>query len=120
MIKALLLDQRLIAGLGNIYVDECLWQSGIHPETKSNKIPKKNISTLRDSIRNTLELSITARGTTVVNFSYLNGKSGKFSSQLHVFGKDGQPCAICATEIKKKRVAGRGTHFCPSCQKKRY
>jgi len=120
MIKALLLDQRIIAGLGNIYVDECLWQSGIHPETRSNKIPKKNISTLRNSIRNTLESSITARGTTVVNFSYLNGRSGKFSSQLQVFRKDGQPCAKCGSEILRKRVCGRGTHFCPSCQKKRY
>jgi formamidopyrimidine-DNA glycosylase len=120
MIKALLLDQRIIAGLGNIYVDECLWQSRIHPETRSNKISKKNISTLCESIRNTLQLSIAAHGTTVVNFSYLNGRSGKFSNQLQVFGKDGQPCTICATEIKKKWVAGRGTHFCPKCQKKRY
>ena len=120
MIKALLLDQRILAGLGNIYVDECLWQSGIHPETISNKIPKNNIISLHDSIRNTLQSSINARGTTVVNFSYLNGRSGEFSSQLQVFGKDGHPCTICATEIKKKRVAGRGTHYCPGCQKKRY
>ena len=120
MIKALLLDQRIIAGLGNIYVDECLWQSGIHPETRSNKIQKKNIRFLCESIKNTLQSSITARGTTVVNFSFLNGKTGKFSNQLQVFGKDGQPCVICTTEIKKKRVAGRGTHFCPRCQKKQY
>ena len=120
MIKALLLDQRIIAGLGNIYVDECLWQSGIHPETKSNKIQKKNISTLCESIKNTLQSSITARGTTIVNFSYLNGRSGKFSNQLQIFGKDGQPCALCTTEIKKKQVAGRGTHYCPRCQKKQY
>ena len=120
MIKALLLDQRIIAGLGNIYVDECLWLSRIHPETRSNKIPKKNISTLCESIRNTLQSSITAHGTTVVNFSYLNGISGKFSNQLQVFGKDGQPCFVCTTKIKKKKVAGRGTHYCPKCQKKKY
>ena len=120
MIKALLLDQRIIAGLGNIYVDECLWQSGIHPETKSNKIQKKNISNLCESIKNTLQSSITAHGTTIVNFSYLNGRSGKFSNQLKIFGKDGQPCALCTTEIKKKQVAGRGTHYCPRCQKKQY
>jgi len=120
MIKALLLDQRIIAGLGNIYVDECLWQSGIHPETKSNKIQKKNISTLCESIKNTLQSSIAAHGTTIVNFSYLNGRSGKFSNQLQIFGKDGQPCALCKTEIKKKQVAGRGTHYCPRCQKKQY
>jgi formamidopyrimidine-DNA glycosylase len=120
MIKALLLDQRIIAGLGNIYVDECLWLSGIHPETKSSKIPKKNISTLCESIRSTLQSSINAHGTTVVNFSYLNGRSGKFSDQLQVFGKDGLPCTKCRSEIVKKRVCGRGTHFCPKCQKKRY
>ena len=85
-----------------------------------NTLPKKNISTLCESIRNTLQSSITAHGTTVVNFSYLNGISGKFSNQLQVFGKAGQPCFVCTTKIIKKKVAGRGTHYCPKCQKKKY
>ena len=119
MIKALLLDQNIIAGLGNIYVDECLWKSNIHPQTVSNKIPFKNILILCKEIKSTLQSSINAHGTTVVNFTFLNGQSGKYSDQLNIFGKEGSPCPRCSHTIKKKKIAGRGTHFCPKCQIKR-
>ena len=120
MIKSLLLDQNIIAGLGNIYVDECLWKSNIHPQTVSNKIPIKNTLILCKAIKTTLQSSINAQGTTVVDFTFLNGQSGKYSNQLNIFRKEGQPCPRCSEEIKKKKIAGRGTHFCPKCQIKRY
>tara|TARA_X000000368_G_scaffold197448_1_gene155822 strand:+ start:5749 stop:6564 length:816 start_codon:yes stop_codon:yes gene_type:complete len=116
IIKALLLDQHIIAGLGNIYVDECLWKSNIHPETISNKIPEKNITILSKMIKSTLQSSIKAKGTTVVDFTFLNGRSGKYSDQLNIFRKEGNPCPKCSEIIIKKKVAGRGTHFCPNCQ----
>ena len=120
MIKALLLDQKIIAGLGNIYVDECLWKSKIHPKTISNKIPIKTILILCNEIKRTLQSSINAKGTTIVDFTFLNGQSGKYSNQLNIFGKQGRPCPRCSSIIKKKKIAGRGTHFCPRCQIKRY
>jgi formamidopyrimidine-DNA glycosylase len=120
MIKALLLDQNIIAGLGNIYVDECLWKSNIHPETTSNKIPEKNIIILCKAIKTTLRSSINAQGTTVVDFTFLNGQPGKYSDQLNIFRKQGDSCPKCSEIIRKKKVAGRGTHFCPKCQVKRY
>ncbi len=120
MIKGLLLDQNIIAGLGNIYVDECLWKSNIHPENISNKISKKKIIKLCKAIKSTLQSSIIANGTTVIDFTFLNGQSGKYSEQLNIFRKEGTPCPACSTIIQKKKVAGRGTHFCPKCQKKQY
>ena len=120
MIKGLLLDQNIIAGLGNIYVDECLWKSNIHPENISNKISKKKIIKLCKAIKSTLQSSIIANGTTVIDFTFLNGQSGKYSEQLNIFRKEGTPCPACYTIIQKKKVAGRGTHFCPKCQKKQY
>ena len=120
MIKALLLDQNIIAGLGNIYVDECLWKSNIHPETTSNKISEKNITILCKAIKTTLRSSINAQGTTVVDFTFLNGQSGKYSDQLNIFRRQGDSCPKCSEIIRKKKVAGRGTHFCPKCQVKRY
>ena len=120
MIKALLLDQHIIAGLGNIYVDECLWKSNIHPATISNKIPEKKIIMLCKTIKSTLKSSINAQGTSIVDFTFLNGQSGKFSDQLNIFRKEGSPCPKCSEIIKKKKIAGRGTHFCPNCQVKQY
>tara|TARA_S200000501_G_scaffold60616_1_gene51125 strand:+ start:2555 stop:3367 length:813 start_codon:yes stop_codon:yes gene_type:complete len=117
-IKYLLLDQKFIAGLGNIYTDECLWISKIHPESISNKIPKKNIHKLFESIKTVLLESLDSMGTTIINYSFVNGKSGQYSDQLRVFGRTYKPCKICAHKIKKTRVAGRGTHFCQKCQKK--
>ena len=114
-IKGMLLDQSVLAGLGNIYVDESLWMSGIHPGSISSAVPKTRLSKLHKSIRLILSDAIIAKGTTIIDFS-VNGESGKYSDQLRVFGKDGKPCLKCGHTIKKMRVGGRGTYICKKCQ----
>ena len=117
-IKALLLDQSFLAGLGNIYVDESLWAAGIHPGSISNALPAASIRRLHEAVQAILKAAITARGTTIIDFSYLNGQSGRYASQLRIFGRQGQPCITCGREIEKIKVAGRGTYVCSRCQKK--
>ena len=114
-IKAMLLDQSVVAGLGNIYVDESLWMSGIHPSSISNAIPKTKLVKLYKSIRTVLIAAIAAKGTTIINF-YVNGESGKYADQLCIFGRADKPCLQCGNVIKKIRVAGRGTYICRKCQ----
>jgi len=115
-IKALLLDQSFISGLGNIYVDECLWKSKIHPNSISNAIPKKKAATLHFQIRQTLQDAIKKQGTTIIDFS-VNGESGKYANELKIFGRADLNCFTCKNKIKKGRVAGRGTYSCQKCQK---
>lgn len=117
-LKALLLDQSFIAGLGNIYVDEILWESGIHPNSISSTISKTKVSLLHNSIQNILKNAIDNHGTTFMSFTFLNGRSGNYSNELKIFGKQGEPCKTCGNLIKKIKVAGRGTHICGTCQKK--
>jgi formamidopyrimidine-DNA glycosylase len=117
-LKALLLDQSFIAGLGNIYVDEILWESGIHPNSISSAISKKKVPLLHNSIQNILKKAIDNHGTTFMSFTFLNGRTGNYSNELNIFGKQGEPCKTCGDLIKKIKVAGRGTHICGTCQKK--
>lgn len=117
-IKYLLLDQKFIAGLGNIYTDECLWISKIHPNSVSCRIPNAKIHKLHDSIRMVLYEALESMGTTIISYSYVNGKSGNYSEKLRVFGRTGRKCLRCLFLIEKIRVAGRGTHLCRKCQKK--
>ena len=117
IIKSLLLDQSLIVGLGNIYVDESLWASGIHPNSISNLIPKSRLYKLYKSIIYILKEAIKAKGTTIIDFS-VNGESGKYSSELRVYGKKGEICKNCNSRIIKLKVCGRGTYVCKKCQKK--
>ena len=116
MMKPLLLDQSFIAGLGNIYVDEILWKSNIHPLSLSNKIPEQIIPDLYKNIRSILQDAILYNGTTIINFSFGENRMGEFTEQLNVFGKQGRPCPDCGEEIKKIRVTQRGTHICNRCQ----
>ena len=116
-IKALLLDQSIIAGLGNIYVDESLWKSKIHPNSLSHKIPKKRLENLHQNIRTILANAIEQNGTTIIDFS-VNGESGKYANELKIYGKNNSKCICCNQKIKKIRVAGRGTYICLKCQKK--
>ena len=116
MMKPLLLDQSFIAGLGNIYIDEILWKSNIHPLSLSNKIPEQIIPDLYKNIRSILQDAILYNGTTFINFSFGENRMGEFAEQLNVFGKQGRPCPDCGEEIKKNRVAQRGTHICNRCQ----
>jgi formamidopyrimidine-DNA glycosylase len=116
-IKAVLLDQTVTAGIGNIYADESLWAAKIHPETKVQAIPKKQLHTLYDELRNVLTLSIEKGGSTDRNYVNHEGKRGSYLTFARVFRREGQACPRCDTTIIKMRVAGRGTHVCPRCQK---
>ena len=116
-IKALLLDQTFLSGLGNIYVDESLWKSSIHPNSIANSVPQKKIEALFINIKSTLEDAISQNGTTIIDFS-VNGESGKYSNYLSVYGRAEKACVECGYKIKKLKVAGRGTYVCLKCQKK--
>lgn len=117
-IKAVILDQTIICGLGNIYADESLFSSKIHPETKAGKITLEETESLLDSAREVMEKSIASGGSTMKNYVKADGTKGDYLDLFaQVFHKEGQPCPRCGTKIIKKKVAGRGTHFCPHCQK---
>ncbi len=115
-IKALLLDQSFIAGLGNIYVDEALWLAQIHPLTESHQIDFPAALRLRKAIRQVLRKSIALNGATLRDFRFLGNRRGGYADQTLVFGRAQQPCRRCEQPIIKIRVAGRGTHLCPNCQ----
>lgn len=116
-IKAVLLDQTVIAGVGNIYADESLWLAKIHPAAVVRMIPKTKLVALHDGLVKVLKLSIEKGGSTDKNYVDAQGKRGGYLSFASVFRKEGQPCPRCGIIIQKTKVAGRGTHFCPRCQK---
>lgn len=116
-IKAVLLDQAVLAGVGNIYADESLFLAKIHPSTPVGNVSRAKLVTLYGSLRGVLALSIEKGGSTDRNYVDAAGRQGSYLSFAHVFRKEGQPCPRCGTEIIKIRVAGRGTHICPRCQK---
>ncbi|MGM0124127.1 formamidopyrimidine-DNA glycosylase [Enterococcus sp. AZ194] len=118
-IKPLLLDQKLVTGLGNIYVDEALWQAKIHPEQPADTLTKKEVATLRLAIIDVLKKAVEAGGTTIRSYLNALGEAGKFQVALEAYGQTGVPCSRCGTAIVKTKVAQRGTHFCPNCQKLR-
>ncbi len=121
-IKAWLLDQTNVAGLGNIYVDEALWLAKIHPERPANSLTLNEAKSLRDAIQSVLRKGIANSGTslghTQGNFISADGKHGNNAETLNVFHRQGKPCPRCGTIITKSVVAQRGTHVCPECQKK--
>lgn len=116
-IKAALLDQTVIAGVGNIYADESLWGAKIHPTILVKNLPDAKIKALFTSLRDVLQLSIDKGGSSDRNYVNAEGKKGSYLSFASVFRRDGQPCPRCNTIIIKTRVAGRGTHICPKCQR---
>lgn len=116
-VKSLLLDQSLISGLGNIYVDESLFQARIHPLTRADALSPVQTKTLHRIIKKILTRAIAWQGSTLRDYRRPDGTSGGFQNYHQVYGRTGTPCPFCGTPIKKIRVAGRGTHFCPGCQK---
>lgn len=116
-IKAVLLDQKVLAGVGNIYADESLWLAKIHPATNVAKIPRTRLVILHQSLRDVLNLSIENGGSTDRNYVNAKGERGSYLQFAQVFRKEGQPCPRCGAEIIKIRVAGRGTHICPREQR---
>ncbi len=116
-IKAVLLDQSFIAGLGNIYVDEALWRAKVRPTRRADKLTKNEAAALCAAAGDVMNESIAVGGTTFQHFKDSDGNKGNFTQYLKVFGKQGSKCERCGGVIKKIRVAGRGTHYCPKCQK---
>ncbi|MGZ4112052.1 MAG: DNA-formamidopyrimidine glycosylase [Tumebacillaceae bacterium] len=114
--KALLLDQSFVAGLGNIYVDEVLFSSGIHPETSVTDLTEEQIVRLQGSIVEVLARSVQLGGSSIKSYVNGYGQEGGMQHQLRVYGQENTPCPNCGTLIEKTRVAGRGTHVCPKCQ----
>ena len=116
-IKVSLLDQHLIAGLGNIYVDETLFLSRIHPNRTSSSITDKEAKNLIESATKVLDKAIQLGGTTIRSYTSSLGVHGRFQNELNVHTKEGEPCPICGQKIIKIKVGGRGTYVCPKCQK---
>ena len=116
LIKAVLLDQAVIAGLGNIYVDEVLFLSHVHPERRANDLTDNEISTLFENAKLVLEEAVHQGGTTIRSYVNGQGEMGMFQQSLFVYGQENRACKHCTDEIIKIKVAGRGTHICPSCQ----
>jgi formamidopyrimidine-DNA glycosylase len=116
IVKGLLLDQSVVAGLGNIYVDEVLFAAGVHPTRKANTLTGGEIETIHVATREILTEAIELRGTTFDSYHDAFGENGKYQHRLKVFNRAGRPCPVCSTGIEKLRVAGRGTHVCPTCQ----
>src|SRR5215212_11823452 len=115
-VKGLLLDQSVVAGLGNIYVDEVLFSAGVDPTRKASTLTNEEVRRIHAATRDILGRAIEERGTTFDSYHDAFGETGKFQHQLKVFTRAGEPCPQCGTQIVKSRVAGRGTYSCPSCQ----
>jgi formamidopyrimidine-DNA glycosylase len=115
-IKALLLDQRKIAGVGNIYADEALFRAGIHPRRPAGRLTGAQHERLRETVIEALTAGIDARGATIDDFRHVDGVRGSFQDQFLVHRREGEPCVVCGTTIVKMVVAGRGTYVCETCQ----
>lgn len=115
-IKNALLDQTLIAGIGNIYADEALFLSGIRPQTLCTALSLKQIQALHQNIRQVLQASIEAKGTTFSSFRSVEGVNGNYGGMAWVYARDGEPCRTCGSVIERLKMAGRSAHFCPKCQ----
>lgn len=120
MIKPLILDQSIVAGLGNIYADEALWEAKIHPERISDSLSDAELGALFRAVRHVLETGVQNRGTSLgggkTNYRDVEGESGGHREKVKAYGRAGKPCERCGTPLKKIVVAQRGTHFCPVCQ----
>ncbi|MBF2006574.1 MAG: DNA-formamidopyrimidine glycosylase [Chlorogloeopsis fritschii C42_A2020_084] len=116
-IKTALLDQSIVAGLGNIYADEALFLSGILPETLCTDLQREQIERLQAAIVKVLATSIEAGGTTFSNFLNVKGVNGNYGGVAWVYNRAGEPCRVCSTPIQRIRLAGRSSHFCNQCQK---
>ncbi|HSR11480.1 MAG TPA: bifunctional DNA-formamidopyrimidine glycosylase/DNA-(apurinic or apyrimidinic site) lyase [Thermodesulfobacteriota bacterium] len=118
-IKPLLLDQQFLAGVGNIYADESLHRAGIHPRSRSHRLSGSAAFRLHGAIREVLEEAIRARGTSVRSYVDAAGSAGAFQKLLRVYGREGEPCTRCGTPIRRERIGGRSTFFCPRCQRRK-
>jgi formamidopyrimidine-DNA glycosylase len=117
-IKTALLDQKLIAGIGNIYADEALFEAGIHPRIPANRLSSAQITRLNRSIKTVLKRAIHYRGSTLRDYRDADGQSGNFQKVHRVYDRESKPCLTCKTPITRIVLGGRSTHFCPKCQRR--
>jgi len=117
--KVFILDQRCVAGIGNIYADEILFQAGIHPEETIDRLSEEKQNALWQAIKDRLKAGVEHRGSSIKDYVDGFGAAGTFQHQLKVYGKSGQACPNCGKQIEKIKVGGRSTAYCPECQKKR-
>lgn len=115
-IKAQLLDQEFVAGVGNIYADEALFRAGLHPAAAAGTLTTEEAARLRQTIRDALQAGIKHEGASINWYRKPDGNKGESQDHFYVYGRTGLPCRQCGTPINKIRVAQRGTHFCPECQ----
>ena len=115
-VKVVLLDQRAVAGVGNIYADEALWRARIHPLRPALSLAGAEVSSLRTALRKALEVGIARQGATLRDYRDPSGARGAMQDAFKVYGREGEPCGRCGTPIEKTRAAGRGTWYCPACQ----
>ena len=115
-LKSLLLDQAFVAGVGNLYADEALWEAQLHPLRPADSLSAEEIGRLADAIRNVLTLGIERRGTSFSTYLDSDGLPGENQDYLNAYGREGQPCPRCGTPIRRITVAQRSSHFCPHCQ----
>ena len=116
-IKAALLNQKLLHGVGNIYADESLFRAAIRPRRRAHLLTAQELKKLHGALRKVLKQAIAAGGSSISDYVDADGEEGFFQIQHCVYGREGEPCRVCKTPIKKIVVAGRGTHYCPQCQK---
>ncbi|MEA5463448.1 DNA-formamidopyrimidine glycosylase [Leptothoe sp. PORK10 BA2] len=116
-VKNALLDQAMVAGIGNIYADEALFLSGIRPRVKCDRISRPRLKRLHTAIRKVLTDSIEAGGTTFSDFRDIHGTNGNYGGVAWVYDRENEPCRVCSTPIQRIKLAGRSAHYCPSCQK---
>jgi len=115
-VKAALLDQRTLAGMGNIYVDEALWRARIHPHRPAGELSAAEVRRLHPAIRAALAVGLERQGSTLRDYRLPDGDSGSMQNEFKVYGREGEPCDRCGTPIEKTRAGGRGTWYCPRCQ----
>jgi formamidopyrimidine-DNA glycosylase len=115
-IKTVLLDQEIVAGIGNIYADESLFLSKIHPQSPANSLTSAQVESLHQAIIRALSDGIAKGGTTFSSFQNIAGIKGNYIDTAWVFRRTGQPCNICGIAISRVKLGGRSTHFCPQCQ----
>ena len=115
-IKAALMDQAVIAGLGNVYTDEILFRARLHPQRRASELSEEEVERLHASIVAELQRGLELGGSSEMAFLHLDGSEGSYQETFQVKGRKGKPCFACATSIKRIKVGGRGTYFCPSCQ----
>jgi formamidopyrimidine-DNA glycosylase len=115
-VKAAILDQRRLAGVGNIYADEALWRARIHPQRPAGELDADEVKALHAGIRHALKAGIERQGATLRDYRTPDGGPGAMQHEFKVYGREGEPCDRCGTPIEKIRAAGRGTWYCPRCQ----